>query len=91
MVFENHPEKHQEYVKLVSKTSQAMRQKATTGSSIDLLSPNVPAPSDFAHLIVMEDNDAVIKMLIKARTNKLPKTQKQQKSQQLMTKSQTVG
>ena len=40
-------------------------------SHVDYVSPTLPPHQGNAKLICLEDNDAVIKMLIKGRTNKL--------------------
>ena len=40
-------------------------------SDVDYVSPTLPPHQSNAKLICLEDNDAVIKMLIKGRTNKL--------------------
>ena len=40
-------------------------------SNVDYVSPTLPPHQGHAKLIRLEDNDAVIKMLIKGRTNKL--------------------
>ena len=39
-------------------------------ANVDYVPTTLPDPTDLARLVVMEDNDAVIKMIIKGRTNK---------------------